>query len=145
MFYDAWYAPRDIRFTKLQLVSFLLPNLPYIRDGVWPPEGKTTGYVESNNKPVYRAGAHFEAVSNIAAEIDARMALIGELSEILELIYTLNEEPLQVARDYRMTEEDLTYHCRKMLTFISGWTRKRTDYRDWLNLNNIKRLALAIS
>ena len=141
---DVWFSPREINFSKFQLVSFLLPNLPYIRDGIWPPSGKTTGYTEISNKPCYRAGAAFEAIVGIAAEIDIRMALIGKLSEILELIYTLDEEPLQVARDYRMSEEDLSYHCRKMLKFMSGWRRKRETYQDWLRFSNIRRLAMAI-
>ena len=145
MFSDIWYSPQTIRFTKLQFVSFLLPNLLYIRDGIWPPEGRTTGYVESSNKPSYRAGAYFETISNIAAEIDTRMSLIGSMSEILERIYTLNEEPLQVARDFKMTEEDLTYHCRKMLSFISGYKRKRESYHSWLRYGNITKLVLAIS
>lgn len=141
---DEWFSCSEIRFTKRQVV-WILENLPYIRDGIWPPEGKTTGYTEISNKPCYRAGAAFEVIVGIAAEIDTRMALIGKLSEILELIYTLNEEPYQVAKDYMMTEEDLTYHCRKMLTFISGYRRKRESYSDWLRFSNIRRLAMAIA
>lgn len=140
-----WFSPAQINFNRYQIEFFLLPNLIYLRQGIWPPEGKTTGYIKNSNKPVYRSGTYSEKIVDIAAELDARMALIGKLSKVLELIYTLNKEPFQVARDYKITEEDLTYHCRKMLKFISGWKRKRESYQDWLNLSNIKRFTMAIS
>lgn len=126
-----WFSPGEINFSRQQLVTFLLPNLLDLRQGMWPRENRETGYDKETKSPNKNKRAPFEYACQIAAEIDARLALIGPQSAIVELLAVYDAEPLQVARDYNMSEEKLYKEYRQMLNFISGWRRRRCQYSEW--------------
>jgi hypothetical protein len=135
-----WLAPRDITFSKDQMVDFLLPNLSMLRHGEWPPEEVETGYSGIDAEAIRRkhsaSTAYFTLACGIAAEVGARLNKCGKYDRI---IYVLNCEiggnPEKLAREFNMHIDDFNILWDKLLIYISGWKRKRMTFKRWVNLS----------
>jgi hypothetical protein len=125
-----------------------------LREGDWPgqPEkyrtyvadGWITAYRSSYTGTEYRSPsnnyqAKYVTAGDIAAEIDARIALCGIMGNIVDRLCIEFDEPGQVAIDNRMTDDHMADELRAMIVYISGWQRKSCTYQVWRLLRAITR------
>lgn len=131
-----WYSPHSIRFSKSQ-VKWLIPLLPMLRNGEYPPNPTVTGYVEQSGKPQFRPGARFETPAGLAAELDIRIQRAGLDGLLLELLYSgdpddelfiIQHIALALGEDIERVEKRL----KQALTYISGDGRKERSYKQWI-------------
>ena len=115
---DYWYSPVSIRYTREQ-VLFILENKEILKEGLWPPEPRETGYTDEGNHPV-SCHAPFETACMIIAEVEARLKSCGDAGEALE------DEALCIELvDY------LSRPARRALNYVSGFRRRRQTYSRW--------------
>ncbi len=79
-----WVAPNAVRYTAAH-VKLLLPILPDMREGVYPPE-PSGGYI-GGKRTRSLTRAYYETVCQVAAEIDRRLACTGLDSYIVKDYY----------------------------------------------------------
>ena len=133
-----------IVFNKPQVEHFILPNLydlsvvsyPLEPDEYWTWwrfEGwfkvKRSSYYNSDRRQRLRPEALFTKAVNIAAEIDARIDMIGPEGQLLIEVFT-NEVKVP-EKDYKK--------ARRMLRYISGWQRPDISYREYVNIGKKSR------
>ena len=118
---DTWYEPREIIFSREQMM-FLIEFLPLLIEGIWPPNPQGSGYTETPNVQHSRSKhAYFETPCQIAAEVEWRLKRTGIEGKLL----------VSEIRQGLMLEE-LQPESRRALNYISGWRRRRLDYKTWL-------------
>lgn len=129
----------EIDFSREQMIYFILPNLVLLREGEWPSRESSYYYPEYKGPNKSRC-ARFEKPELIAGEVDYRIDKLGKFWPIPTAIYTYMEEPLNLARRYRMTAEQFDRELKSIVKYISGYKRKKVDYRMWkaIRKNNIK-------
>ena len=145
----SWAAPKDINFSKDQMVDFILPHLYMLRLGDWPPEGADTGYTGIDTAAIRRqhsGAAPFARACEIAAEVGARLNMCGKYSRI---IYRLNCEEgnsqEKLAQEFNLHPDDFDVLWDKLLIYISGWRRKRVTFKRWLKMSEAARVQRIIS
>lgn len=130
---DAWYSPSQINYSVEQLRSFLLPNLQTLRDGEYPPDPRDTGYERTSHR-MDRSSASFCTPCELAAEIEVRLAQIGNDGSIILLLYVYGHTLSEVAMKHKRTEYEILRDSGKMLRYISGYKRKLMTYDAWLTM-----------
>lgn len=110
-----WYSPGEIRYTRDEMI-FGIIHLGLLKEGIWPPEHKETGYTGSHGSRGHRAP--FENPSGFAGEINARFKTTGEAGEALV------DEIQGGIIDYA----DLSRPAKRALNYISGWRRRKQTY-----------------
>jgi hypothetical protein len=119
---DADYYPfAAVRFCRPQMLWLIL-NMEIIADGRWPPEGKSTGYID----PIVgntgrKAEAGFTRPVQIAAEVRWRLTRTRSDGE------TLYDEVSNGLEEYHQ----LSRAAKNALNYISGWRRRRQGYASW--------------
>ena len=137
------YNPHSIRFTKTQ-VKWLIPLLPMLRIGEYPPNPKETGYVETGGKPIFKPGAKFETPAGIAADLDLRIQRAGVKGDrthdgmLLELFYTVAPDDelffLQhIAYALGIEIQEVGKRISNALGYVSGNDNKERSYREYLS------------
>ena len=117
---DIWYEPREIIFSREQML-FLIEFLPLLIEGIWPPNPQGSGYTEVPNVQRSRSRhAYFETPCQIAAEVEWRLNRTGIEGKLL----------VSEIRQGLMLEE-LQPESRNALNYISGWRRRTQDYSGW--------------
>jgi hypothetical protein len=72
-----WLPPARVRFT-MDDIYFILLHLPLLRQGVYPPDPRETGYTTGmGRKKGGSLHAYFEKPAQIAGEIDTRLTRCG--------------------------------------------------------------------
>lgn len=86
---DTWYSPQQVKAYKSYHVKWLIPLLPLLRTGVYPPDPTETGYDESrvSGKGGVPKTPFMRAIT-VATELDMRLERAGIAGMILELKYT---------------------------------------------------------
>lgn len=79
-----WIAPGAVRYDMEQVI-FLLPWLEHLREGSYPPE-PVGGYVGGSRSGI-KHRASYEAVCQVAAEIDERLRRVGMDRFLVEQAY----------------------------------------------------------
>jgi hypothetical protein len=127
---DVYYKPSDIHFSREQMF-WLISVLPYLEEGSWPINPHETGYTEAENTGRVNTSAHapFEGPAQIYAEVTYRLALTGKDGKMLywEIQQGKVEEYV-----------GLCPSSKQALNFVSGWRRRKTDYRHWKYQHYIK-------
>lgn len=112
-----WVSPGAVTFTREQ-VLWLLPLLPDLIKGEYPPEPIDSGYIDV---PIGKRGlkcrAAFENPCLIAAELEMRLEKTGVDGKLLLA---------EVGAGYTMFSDEAWL----ALKFISGWRRKK-NYIVW--------------
>lgn len=129
---EEWYKPGDIRFNRQQII-WLLGYLPTLREGIWPPNPKDTGYVDAPQGKNSRAarGGYFERACDIAAEVEKRLEACHLDGHLLEASYTWGKSEAELARVHGLTLPDFYRRVNRALRYISGWRRKRRSYEEF--------------
>lgn len=129
-----WWQPSEIRFTKQQLKQFILPNLEELREGHYPsaPGGRSTQHGQSKLAP-------FIVAIDIAAEIDSRLGSIPNHA-LIEDYFSQDIEEREICRRYHLSIYSFHRELNKMITYLSGWKRKRIDYPSWCLLTHIRSI-----
>lgn len=112
-----WYSPADIRFTRNQ-VFFLIQNLPLLRDGFYPPDPITNGYIGADRKQNLRAP--FTVPCELASEIDKRLESTELYGKLLLLEAKASFQIWQLSKDAFLA-----------LNYCSGWRRRRMSFSEW--------------
>lgn len=120
---ELFWEPRQIVFNRKQ-VLWLLPWLPSIREGDWPPDPRYTGYTDVPGKPRSHR-APFEASCQVAAELDDRIKACGQDGEMLHVYYCLDLEATRIARLVKMDEEQVTRRIKRALRYIASGPDRR--------------------
>lgn len=115
---DCWFSPGEIRYTREQ-VLFILENTEILKEGLWPPEPKETGYTDEGKHPV-ACHAPYEVACMIIGEVEARLKSCGEAGEAL-------------ADEAKYIEliDCLSRPARRALNYVSGFRRRRQSYSRW--------------
>jgi len=119
---DVYYTPRDIIFSREQML-WLIKWLPYLEDeNSWPPDPQETGYTDAprvQRSRNYRAP--FETPAGFVAEVRCRLKTTGDTGEVLihEVQHGLESYEL------------LSRPAQRALNYISGWKRRRQAFSQW--------------
>lgn len=136
-----WYSPHSIRFSRQQ-VKWLIPLLPMLRNGEYPPSGKETGYTDAGGgKPVFKPGAKFELPAGIAAELDVRIQRAGVDGLMLEFLYAFEPEDEifvieHIAQCLNLERREVAQRIRNALYYVSGADRKAGSYSQYVKDNS---------
>jgi hypothetical protein len=127
-----WWQPSEIRFTRQQLKQFILPNLEELREGHYPsaPAGRSTKHSQSKLAP-------FVIAADIAAEVDSRLKLIPNHTFIDEY-FMRDIDEREICIRHQISMYSFHRELNKMVSYLSGWKRKRIDYPSWCLLNRIR-------
>ena len=118
-----WCSYSGIKFNREQ-IYWLVQNLDTLRLGEWPPKPESSEQPDKSKLQV-RTEATFARPASIAAEVDWRLNQCGEDAKIFLAIYK-NEVPIPiVAKIYSMDIDAIDLACRKVISYIIGWKRKR--------------------
>ena len=141
-----WYSPHSIKYTKAQ-VKFLIPLLPLLRSGSYPPDPKETGYTDQGiRQQQFKPEAKFEIPASIAAELDLRIQRAGVDGLILEFLYAFEPEDElfvieHIAQCLHFETKEVSQRIRNALYYVSGADRKTGSYSQYVK-DNIKYLKL---
>jgi hypothetical protein len=113
-----YYTPGQFSYCRNQIL-FYLANRELIREGVWPPDPKGTGYIDSAIHP-QNVRAPKEWAKLIAADIEPRLAQTKVDGEWLVR---------EAERDTPIIE--LSSYCLSALNYISGFKAKSQGYKQW--------------
>jgi hypothetical protein len=130
---EQWWSQGDIRFSCRQC-RWLVSVLAVLHEGHWPRNPLNPGYID----PPYRKkdpGRHasFEGPEMVAAEIETRMEACGLDGCLVEAFYGWNKDPRSLTRYFHMDERELAKRAARCVRYMSGWNRKRTTYREFVN------------
>ena len=132
-----WYSPHSVwRFSRTQ-VKWLIPLLPILRSGTYPPNPKDTGYIDRGGKPVFKPGAKFETPASIAAELDLRIQRAGFDGLLLEFLYAFGPDDElfiieHIAQCLNLETREVAQRIRNALYFVSGEDRKSGSYNQYV-------------
>ena len=104
---------------SLKYIIFARPQIFWLLHNKFTFEGEA-GYTDEKVHKSRTAGAVFESVSCIVAEIEARVSACGEAGE------ALTDEAPQVE-----TMNQLSRPAMRALNYSSGWRRRRLSYAEW--------------
>ena len=129
MIKEKWYSYAAIRFTRQQVI-FVLENIYTIREGIWPPNPKGSGYVDApmGKNSQYKRGAGFEKPVEVGAEVWVRLQLCGFDGKLLESVHTWGYSCKALANAYKRDEADVVASVETALRYCSGWARKQRSY-----------------
>lgn len=133
-----WFSPHQVtRYTKAQ-VKWLIPLLPLLRSGSYPPSGKETGYIDQGIKQQqFKPGAKFELPASIAAELDLRIQRAGVDGLLLEFLYAFEPQDElfvieHIAQCLHFERKEVAQRIRNALYFVSGADRKTSSYSQYV-------------
>ena len=117
----AWIAPGAVYFDREQ-VELLLPWLRDMREGAYPnePAGDDEGHRSGINSQ-----APFEVVCQVAAELDARLAMTGLDRVLVEGYYCFQQSAGEIAREYGKNEQGVLQSINNAVSFISSGKCRR--------------------
>ena len=148
-----YYNYGDFQF-DLEQMKWALYNAEFFRDGMWPPEYKRSGYVESPTLNI-NAEASFVRAKVIWGEIDIRLAKCGRDRYLVEKNYCEGLPEDTIAREVGMDLWSVHKRINAVMSYISSgecprWLdcevcgqheqchkkkkgRKAKSYTDWLS------------
>lgn len=122
---ELYWVPQQIVFNRKQ-VLWLLPWLPSIREGGWPPDPRYTGYTDALSVMKTRSHrAPWEEACLIATELDARIEACGQDGEMLHAYYCHGLELTRIARLVKMDEGQVTRRINRALRYIASGPDRR--------------------
>ena len=125
---EVFYKPSEIYFSREQ-VCWLIENRGMLLEGKWPPEHVETGYTGQNSKSRGHS-APFETPLVHIAEVTDRLDIRVELE--CRLTAARVDGKLLIAEiDAGKAIPELSYEARTVLSYISGWKRKKMDYSSY--------------
>ena len=131
-------------------VEWILTNLAELNMGFYPdsPPGLTWPPL-ATRKINSRQQARFIPAAELAAEMTARLSLIGDNVAILLAHYMLGEPIYKIARDWQRNYYTIERELDSMVTYLCGSSRKTESYEEWLRERKrnkgINRLMEAIN
>lgn len=129
-----WWSPSEIRFTRQQLKQFILPNLGELRRGYYP--SAPSGHSKHGKSKL----APFIIATDIAIEVDSRLKLIPNHT-LIEDYFIRDMEDAEICNRYHLSIYSLHRELNKMISYLSGWKRKRVDYPSWCLLSRLKNMG----
>lgn len=120
---------RDCHFGRGNMV-FLIENLETLKEGIWPPSPRGTGYTDVSGGSGYHSSGAFTRPCEFAAECEIRLKATGKDGRWLKK--EIDEE----SSWYGLTRE-----AKSALNYISGWRRKREGYLEWKKDSGMRRLV----
>jgi hypothetical protein len=126
---ELWWPPREISF-KARQVKWLISVLPVLREGLWPPCPRESGYLNAAPRRMPpRVHAPFETAALVAAELDVRIRSCGMDGWLVKAVYGWGENYVSLG----LSDKELFRRVMRCLKYITGWKRKRVSYRDFVN------------
>lgn len=115
---ENWWPPGKIKYTRSQ-VLWVIKNLPYLREGYWPPNPAGSGYVDS---PISKrkSGAYFETPILIAVDIQTRLERCGLDGLILESIEGWDKTVASLSQYLHIPEYSINKRCKRALSYVAS-------------------------
>lgn len=128
-----WVAPGAVHYS-FEHIMLLLPWLYDMREGAYPaePGGGYTGGKRSGLNP----HAPYEAVCQVAAEIDWRLAQTGLDRYLVEDYYCKGIPIAELAKQVSLDADRVKSHIRNAISYIASGTCPR-----WLDCRQCSRYA----
>lgn len=111
-----WVSPGSVVYNA-EDIDLLLPWLIEMREGAYPVE-PTGGYARGKRSGTTRA--YYEQASQVAAEIDRRLAMTGTDRELVEKAYCEGYEDEDISKHYHMDVYDVRRRINSAVSFISS-------------------------
>ncbi len=119
---------RDTYISK-RMMLWLIRNLSVLKDGVYP--SGASSYI--NFPPIVKKGgsqkAPFVNAVEYAIEVEHRLMRAGADGLILLCIECFEITESTLAGYFRTSDEAITRKSQEALGYVSGYSRKRSDYR----------------
>ena len=115
-----WYSPDGIKSppTVAQLL-WVIPHLPAMKQGWWPPSHKETGYSGSNKGRQISSEAKFTKPCIVAADVERLIERERTDGILLEYVYSnpqnYNENVHHVANALRVPTDEIFQRMRNTL------------------------------
>jgi len=128
-----WYRANEIKFTRQQVI-WIIENLHLLREGIYPPDPRDSGYTEAPHTRKGRASrsAPFERACDIAAEIEVRLRQTGLDGFLLEAVHCWGKDEAELAAVLGMRLETVFKRANNALRYIAGWRRKAYGYKEFV-------------
>ena len=128
---EEYYKPGQITFRRKHIV-WILEHIDIMRQGIYPPDPRRSGYVDSPGKQ-NNASATFEKACQLAGEVDARLNRCGIDGLMVRAYFTGAADESDLARHTHMTVYDVTKHIRSTMSYCVGYRRKGITYKEHKN------------
>jgi len=121
---DLWFSPKEIEFTLAQTI-WLLRHYYTLLYGEWPKEPRESGYIENDIrvKP-WKRRAYFEIPCEVCAELDMRMAALGEDESIIRALYVDGLTQEEVAKWHGLSQGAISRRKDRALEMMTGIDRQ---------------------
>lgn len=114
-----YYSYGQFYWTRDQ-IEWALKNREFFKDGVWPPEHRESGYVDSIHSRNYPSNAPFVPAMVIWGEIQRRLAKTGLDRILVEHSYCDQETDHEIAKRYNMTEDKVRHLIDASISYVSS-------------------------
>lgn len=124
----SYYPMSAIRYCRPQ-IFFLIENLDYLVDDIYPDDPQPSGYtkIDPSIRIQFKETVTISNVKLIYLDISTRLKRCGKDGE------TLIHE---ITKLHAFYYNDLSQAARDALNYISGFRRKLMGYRAWLKQKN---------
>ena len=124
-----WAAPSDLYYSRDQ-VDFLLNHLNMLRDGEYPPEPVSSGYIGGKGKRL-RPWARFTIPAEIAAEIDIRLSKCGLDRYLVEDRYCKGLDERAISQKTGLDEEEVSRRINSVIVYLTYKNHLEFTYREF--------------
>lgn len=137
-----YYKFNELKFDS-RCMLWLIRHLATLKEGRYPPDPVgSSSYVDTGlGKRTVRSRAPFENAELIAGEVEARLERCGLDGLILKALTLWEETPEYLAKCLGKPVWSIIERRASALKYISGWRRKRSDYKTWREHKTIKEIA----
>jgi hypothetical protein len=126
---EYWWPPQAISYTKSQII-WIIENIAYIRQGVWPPECRESGYAGKNDS--HSTSADFEPIMIVLADIERRLEKCGQDGYFLELVYGAGATYEHISKCINQTPRKVEKRVQTALRYICG-KKDKANYQNYKN------------
>jgi len=120
------YAPNEIRFNQCHIM-WILNHLDFLKTGYWPCDPD-----DINTQQCFQGRAYFETAILVAAEVEARLATIGDDGFIIKDRYHKEEQEWTLSKKYHLPQGEVRMRIRRGLRYMAGDSRKSIPYDEWV-------------
>lgn len=124
-----WAAPSDLHYSRDQVV-FLLDHLEMLREGEYPPEPVSSGYIGGRGKR-NRSQANFIVPTEIAAEIDIRLAKCGLDRYLVEDRYLEGLDERAISKKTGIDEEEVSKRINSVIVYLTYKKHLEYTYKEF--------------
>lgn len=127
-----YWQPREISYSRPQL-EWLLPVLDELKEGIYPPDPRDTGYnIDAGIRGSPSGHAPYETAAMIAGEVEARLNQCPDKLREMMLAYYKDGWPLdRLARLTGNADWWIHRNIKRGMRYITGRRRMSCTFSEW--------------